>query len=99
MDRVWLVGTAPVDGFELFVIEVTHESGLLTVTRTCKGIRPLALPFAHEPTYSGHSARKIIRLCGLQRFLLTGRAQQSTFHQFAMERLKIAFRLDDAPVD
>src|SRR5438034_1235625 len=31
--------------------------------------------------------------------LLTGRAQQSTFHQFAMERLKIAFRFDDAPVD
>jgi hypothetical protein len=60
---------------------------------------PLALAFVHEPAYSGHSARKIVRLCGLQRLLLTGRAQQSTFHQFAMERLKIAFRFDYAPVD
>jgi hypothetical protein len=67
------------------------------VFRLCRS--PLALPFAHEPAYSGHSARKIVRLCGLQRLLLTGRAQQSTFHQFAMERLKIAFRFDYAPVD
>ena len=27
---------------------------------------PLAFPFAHEPAYSGHSAGKIVRLCGLQ---------------------------------
>ena len=60
---------------------------------------PVAFVFAHEPAYSGHSAREIVWLCGLQRLLLTGRAQQSTFHQYAMERLKIAFRFNDAPAD
>src|SRR5262249_23263522 len=87
-------------GFGLFVIEGNHESGSVDCDKKReKGIRALGPRFAHEPTYSGHSARKIIRLCGSQRLLLTGRAQQSTFDQFAMERLKIAFRLDDAPVD
>lgn len=74
--------------------------GLSTVTRTCQTHLPARSPFfAHEPAYSGHGAREIVWLCGLQRLLLTGRAQQSTFHQFAMECLKIAFRFDYAPVD